>query len=72
MAASILPGCGSCALGCAHDHNMRAIFLHILADTLGSVSVICSALAIEHLGWTWADPAASALIAGKTIQSCSS
>jgi zinc transporter 5/7 len=49
--------------GCGHeDHNMRAIFLHILADTLGSASVIVSFLCIKYLGWNWADPVASLFI----------
>ena len=38
---------------------MRAIFLHILADTLGSVAVLVSTLAVQMLHWHWADPVAS-------------
>ncbi len=38
---------------------MRAIFLHILADTLGSVAVLFSTLAVQMLHWHWADPVAS-------------
>jgi len=41
------------------DANMRAIFLHILADTLGSVAVLFSTLAVQMLHWHWADPVAS-------------
>lgn len=52
-----------------HDHNMRAIFLHILADTLGSVSVIVSVLCIKYLGWNWADPVASFFISVCTMAS---
>mmetsp|Transcript_9410 Transcript_9410/g.23913 ORF Transcript_9410/g.23913 Transcript_9410/m.23913 type:complete len:318 (-) Transcript_9410:276-1229(-) len=52
-----------------HDHNMRAVFLHILADTLGSVSVIVSVLCIKYLGWNWADPIASFFISVCTMAS---
>jgi Co/Zn/Cd efflux system component len=41
------------------DANMRAIFLHILADTLGSCAVLASTLAVQMLHWHWADPVAS-------------
>lgn len=38
------------------------VFLHVLADTLGSVGVITSSLLIEHFGWFIADPICSVLI----------
>jgi len=38
---------------------MQGMFLHVLADTLGSVAVIISALCIRYLGWTYADPVCS-------------
>ena len=40
--AGLACGCGG---GGGSDPNMRAIFLHIVADTLGSVAVILSTLA---------------------------
>jgi len=40
------------------------VFLHILADTLGSIGVIVSSLLIRYLGWMVADPICSILIAG--------
>jgi cobalt-zinc-cadmium efflux system protein len=47
-----------------HDSlNMRAAFLHVASDTLGSVGALLSAAAIWGYGWQWADPAASVLIA---------
>eukprot|EP00835_Amoeboradix_gromovi_P004030 NODE_293_length_11597_cov_0.181771.p1 type:complete len:465 gc:universal NODE_293_length_11597_cov_0.181771:3691-2297(-) len=49
-----------------HDHsddNMHAVFLHILADTLGSIGVIVSTLLIDHTGYFIFDPLASLLIA---------
>lgn len=50
----------------AHAHNsenMHGIFLHILADTLGSVSVVISTGLIHYSGWTGFDPLASVFIA---------
>lgn len=39
------------------------IFLHILADTLGSVGVIISSILIQNFGWMMADPVCSMFIA---------
>lgn len=44
-----------------HSHNMRGVFLHILADTMGSVGVVISTLMIQYWGWTGFDPIASLL-----------
>ncbi|KAI9464557.1 cation efflux protein, partial [Lactarius psammicola] len=46
-----------------HSHNMRGLFLHVMADTLGSVGVIVSTLLIQFYGWTGFDPIASIFIA---------
>ncbi|KAH0565428.1 hypothetical protein GP486_001181 [Trichoglossum hirsutum] len=49
-----------------HHHsneNMHGIFLHVLADTLGSVAVVISTLLIKYFGWSGFDPLASCLIA---------
>lgn len=46
-----------------HDDNMHGIFLHILADALGSVSVIISTMLIKYTSWPGFDPLASCLIA---------
>ncbi|KFD57070.1 hypothetical protein M513_01955 [Trichuris suis] len=48
-----------------HSHgnaNMQGVFLHVLADTLGSVAVIISTLLIHHFGWLVADPICSSLL----------
>lgn len=45
------------------SHNMRGVFLHVMADTLGSVGVIISTLLIQWYGWTGFDPIASLFIA---------
>lgn len=46
-----------------HNTNMEGVFLHILADTLGSVGVIISTVLIENFGWNIADPICSLFIA---------
>ncbi|CAH2094280.1 unnamed protein product [Euphydryas editha] len=42
---------------------MRGVFLHVLADTLGSVGVIISAILMQLFGWMRADPICSMAIA---------
>ncbi|XP_021004485.1 zinc transporter 7 isoform X1 [Parasteatoda tepidariorum] len=42
---------------------MHGVFLHILADTLGSVGVIVSAILMSQFGWMIADPICSMFIA---------
>ncbi|RLL69732.1 cation diffusion facilitator family transporter [Streptomyces sp. Z26] len=42
--------------------NVRGAFLEVLADALGSVAVLVSALVIMATGWQAADPVASLLI----------
>ncbi|MHA7869239.1 MAG: cation diffusion facilitator family transporter [Salipiger thiooxidans] len=44
--------------------NIRAAFLHNVADALGSVAVIVAGTVILLFGWTWVDPAVTLLIAG--------
>lgn len=46
-----------------HSHNMMGVYLHVMADTLGSVGVIISTLLIGQFGWTGFDPIASLFIA---------
>lgn len=48
---------------------MRGIFLHVMADTLGSVGVIISTILIQLYGWTGFDPIASLFIAALIIAS---
>lgn len=43
------------------------VFLHVLADTLGSVGVIISSILVEQLGWLAADAACSVFIAAMII-----
>ncbi|KAL4926411.1 metal cation transporter MSC2 [Aspergillus undulatus] len=52
--------------GHSHSHgneNMHGIFLHILADTLGSVAVVISTILVHYTGWSGYDPIASCMIA---------
>jgi cobalt-zinc-cadmium efflux system protein len=49
--------------------NVRGAWLHVLTDALGSVQAIVAGGLIWGLGWTWADPAASALISLLVIYS---
>ncbi|KAK5984054.1 Solute carrier family 30 (Zinc transporter) member 5 [Trichostrongylus colubriformis] len=41
---------------------VSGVFLHVLADTLGSVFVIISTLLIQWFGWTWVDPLCSLIL----------
>ncbi|KAG7153318.1 Zinc transporter 5-like, partial [Homarus americanus] len=56
-----------------HNHNvnanMQGVFLHILADTLGSVAVIISSLLIDWYGWLIADPICSLVLSGLILAS---
>lgn len=51
------------------DHNMQGIFLHVLADTMGSVGVVISTLLIKYKGWLVADPACSIFISALIVAS---
>ncbi|HVK59383.1 MAG TPA: CDF family Co(II)/Ni(II) efflux transporter DmeF [Candidatus Kapabacteria bacterium] len=39
-----------------HDHNLRAAYLHVLADALTSVTAIVALIVGKYLGWVWLDP----------------
>ncbi len=47
--------------------NLRAAFLEVVMDALGSVAVVVSAVLIATVGWTRADPLAGILIAALII-----
>lgn len=38
------------------DNNLRAAYIHVLADALTSVLAIVALLAGRYLGWVWLDP----------------
>ncbi|CAG8702238.1 19755_t:CDS:2, partial [Gigaspora rosea] len=52
------------AIGRLIDPPEMSVYLHVLADTFGSVGVLISTLLIQQFGWTGFDPLASILIAG--------
>lgn len=39
-----------------HDHNLRAAYMHVIADALTSVLAIVALLAGRYLDWKWVDP----------------
>lgn len=49
--------------------NLRGAWLHVASDALGSVQAIVAGALIWKLGWNWADPVASVIIAGLVIGS---
>ncbi len=49
--------------GSEHSLNMRAVRLHVISDTLGSLSAIVAGLLVWLVGWKLADPVISVLIA---------
>jgi cation diffusion facilitator family transporter len=40
-----------------HDNNLRAAYVHVLADALTSILAIAALLAGRYLGWLWMDAA---------------
>lgn len=38
------------------DHNLRAAFLHVVADALTSLTAIVALLSGKFFGWVWMDP----------------
>jgi cation diffusion facilitator family transporter len=69
LSAWLLSGAGSVEQGHGHghghgsakldprDHNLRAAYLHVLADALTSVLAIVALLCGKLWGWHWLDPA---------------
>lgn len=43
--------------------NVRAVYLHVIGDLLGSVGAIVAALLLMFFNWGWADPLASVIVA---------
>ena len=59
----------SAAEAAQRNSNMFAIYLHIMADALGSVGVIISSLLVKYKGWTSADAICSIVISVLIIAS---
>ena len=54
--------CGHSHASSGSDHNMRGVYLHILADLFGSIAVMFSSLVITYTGWNWVDPFCSGIL----------
>ena len=39
-----------------HDHNLRAAYLHVIADAMTSLLAIIALVSGKYLGWNWLDP----------------
>jgi cation diffusion facilitator family transporter len=48
-----------------HDLNLRAAYLHVLADAFTSVTAITALTAGKFFGWTWLDPVVG--VVGSTV-----
>lgn len=57
------------AAGREENLNVRGAWLHVATDALGSLQTIVAGALIWGLGWRWADPAASIVIALLVIYS---
>lgn len=53
--------------GRAGDANVRAAFMHMVADTAVSAGVVAAGVAIVFTGWQWIDPAISLVIVGAIL-----
>jgi cobalt-zinc-cadmium efflux system protein len=49
--------------GRASNLNIRGAWLHVATDALGSIGTVVAGAAVAYLGWMWADPVASVIIA---------
>ncbi|MDB4892550.1 MAG: cation transporter [Gemmatimonadetes bacterium] len=49
--------------GRASNLNIRGAWLHVATDALGNIGTVAAGAAVAYLGWMWADPAASVIIA---------
>jgi cation diffusion facilitator family transporter len=47
-----------------HDHNLRAAYLHVLADAMTSILAIIGLLVARFYGWVWMDPMMGIIGAG--------
>ncbi|MEP6991971.1 MAG: cation diffusion facilitator family transporter [bacterium] len=43
--------------------NIRGAWLHVATDALGNIGTVAAGAAVAFLGWRWADPVASVVIA---------
>lgn len=50
------------------DHNLKAAYLHVMADALTSVLAIVALLSGKYFGWTWLDPVIGIVGAGVILR----
>jgi cation diffusion facilitator family transporter len=48
-------GHGHAHAGHSHDLNLRAAYMHVIADALTSILAIAALLLAKYFGWVWAD-----------------
>ena len=51
-----------------HDHNLKAAYLHVLADALTSLLAILALTAGKFFGWIWLDPIIGIVGAGVILK----
>ena len=56
ISALLLQGRPGHSHGHHHDHNLKAAYLHVLADALTSLLAIIALVSGKFLGWNWLDP----------------
>lgn len=49
--------------GRASNLNIRGAWLHVATDALGNIGTVAAGAAVAYMGWMWADPVASVIIA---------
>lgn len=56
--------------GCAHDHdlNLKAAYVHVIADAVTSLLAIIALLGGKFFGWRWLDPVMGLVGAGVVAQ----
>jgi cobalt-zinc-cadmium efflux system protein len=55
--------------GDSHNLNLRAAYLHVLSDTLGSVMALIAATVVMLTGWTQIDPLLALLVVALIVRS---
>lgn len=53
----------------SRDVNLRAVFVHLVADALVSVGVVVAGLVLTWTGWRWIDPVVSLVISAVILWS---
>ncbi len=51
----------------AHSINLRSAFIHLSADSFGSLAAVVAGLAIYWRGWYWSDPVAGIVVGAMIV-----